>query len=382
MAENLVKQGHEEMMMIMENSSSSSIDLNEDNKGESEEEEEEEVIEAEDSSEKETERISNYNSCDVEKKNVRQYIRSKLPRLRWTPELHRSFVQAIQRLGGQERATPKLVLQMMNVRGLSIAHVKSHLQMYRSKKLDESGQVLGRGNNRGMQGRGYFFRNHLGGQRYNPIQDFKMKNGAIVLARNFNYDDHALKGHFRNSFSRPPYQSKGIISRYMQWSSDNQGGLCNTTKSLQGEDLLRMKSWQTPRQAVIEENGIHEIVPIRSTQFLEQKKWPPFIPNQWEEKRADFCSAKNSHFLLQQNLGQPYSKWKYCRNNNALEQNLVTPFTFEMKQDKSPLEEKDWLPDLQLRLSRSTEDKNESNRRDQSDINTMLSLSLPTYSAT
>lgn len=116
----------------------------------------------------------------------------------------------------------------------------------------------------------------------------------------------------------------------MQWSSDNQGGLCNTTKSLQGEDLLRMKSWQTPRQAVIEENGIHDIVPIRSTQFLEQKKWPPFIPNQWEEKRADFCSAKNSHFWLQQNLGQPYSKWKYCRNNNALEQNLVTPFTFEV----------------------------------------------------
>uniref|UniRef100_A0A1D1XLY8 Putative Myb family transcription factor At1g14600 n=1 Tax=Anthurium amnicola TaxID=1678845 RepID=A0A1D1XLY8_9ARAE len=72
--------------------------------------------------------------------SVRQYNRSKMPRLRWTPDLHMSFVHAVDRLGGQARATPKLVLQMMNVRGLSIAHVKSHLQMYRSKKLDDSGQ--------------------------------------------------------------------------------------------------------------------------------------------------------------------------------------------------------------------------------------------------
>lgn len=84
---------------IMENASSSSINLNEDNKGKLEEEEE--VIEVEDSNEKEIE--GNYNtSSDVEKKNVRQYVRSKLPRLRWTPDLHRSFVHAIERLGGQE----------------------------------------------------------------------------------------------------------------------------------------------------------------------------------------------------------------------------------------------------------------------------------------
>ncbi|KAL6634906.1 hypothetical protein ACP70R_027577 [Stipagrostis hirtigluma subsp. patula] len=98
---------------------------------------------------------------------TRRYNRSKVPRLRWTSELHRSFVRAVDFLGGQDRcvqcsdvarfprafmascmhafgdrsmvaveATPKLILQLMGVRGLTIAHVKSHLQMYRGASHD------------------------------------------------------------------------------------------------------------------------------------------------------------------------------------------------------------------------------------------------------
>uniref|UniRef100_A0A0D9VJD0 HTH myb-type domain-containing protein n=1 Tax=Leersia perrieri TaxID=77586 RepID=A0A0D9VJD0_9ORYZ len=66
---------------------------------------------------------------------ARQYNRSKEPRLRWTAELHLSFVRAIDCLGGQHKATPKHILQLMDVRGLTISHVKSHLQMYRGTRL-------------------------------------------------------------------------------------------------------------------------------------------------------------------------------------------------------------------------------------------------------
>ncbi|KAG6383992.1 hypothetical protein SASPL_156211 [Salvia splendens] len=97
---------------------------------------------------------------------VRKYRKSLAPRLRWSPELHDRFVEAVENLGGRYRktklfiftflriyfrsnnrfeifinfflvdifefaeATPKRIMQMMAVKGLKISHVKSHLQVY------------------------------------------------------------------------------------------------------------------------------------------------------------------------------------------------------------------------------------------------------------
>ncbi|KAK7320434.1 hypothetical protein VNO77_29900 [Canavalia gladiata] len=69
-----------------------------------------------------------------ERSTVRHYNKSELPRLRWTPQLHQLFLQAVHCLGGKHKATPKRILQHMRVKGLRIAHIKSHLQMYRNMK--------------------------------------------------------------------------------------------------------------------------------------------------------------------------------------------------------------------------------------------------------
>ena len=72
-------------------------------------------------------------------------------RLRWTPDLHGRFVRAVDRLGGAEQATPKLILELLEEPGVTVFHVKSHLQKYRLSLNVKPSESNRRGRKRGTR---------------------------------------------------------------------------------------------------------------------------------------------------------------------------------------------------------------------------------------
>ncbi|KAK1281583.1 Two-component response regulator ARR14 [Acorus calamus] len=67
-------------------------------------------------------KIQEENVCKSSKKK-----NSRAPRIFWDPELQNKFIHAVQSLGLQS-ATPKKIMEIMNIPGLSTRQISSHLQ--------------------------------------------------------------------------------------------------------------------------------------------------------------------------------------------------------------------------------------------------------------
>ncbi|CAD5185342.1 unnamed protein product [Musa acuminata subsp. malaccensis] len=370
---------------------------------------------------------------------VRQYVRSKLPRLRWTPDLHLAFVHAVERLGGQERATPKLVLQLMNVRGLSIAHVKSHLQMYRSKKLDGSGQEKSAISSV-MTPMDLHLKEHrlheMFYRRTDSFQPFRLDNGGFFSSRSIHEPDQFCNAFFHGSqFLKASVLRSSNFGRHREWEFNRQAAAWDSCLRDQGpsKGLIHDMIFSQKRKPstshlfdvrdAISGNGNPRTV----HQFLEGRRWSPadmIEARKWEGNRtgnfgssgyplakavpADPVSGNtlfgwkgnsnicidtmqsNSHVPivvndeLPPNSQQPFQvdesrrrQDKPLRNSEDMHAKTETPMK-DAKKMRMATTTKDLTPDLQLSLRSSliNDGGYEKKSLETEQVNSMLSLSL------
>ncbi|KAK1317377.1 Myb family transcription factor APL [Acorus calamus] len=132
------------------------------------------------------------------------------PRLRWTADLHERFVDSVAQLGGPDKATPKTIMRTMGVKGLTLFHLKSHLQKYRLGK--QSGKEMAE-------------------QSKDPSYISEGPSGSASLSPRLPTSD-ANEGHEVKEALRAQMEVQRRLHEQVEWSLFLEGHKLNVTPTM------------------------------------------------------------------------------------------------------------------------------------------------------
>ncbi|XP_021299508.1 myb family transcription factor APL isoform X1 [Herrania umbratica] len=231
------------------------------------------------------------------------------PRLRWTVELHERFVDAVTQLGGPDKATPKTIMRVMGVKGLTLYHLKSHLQKFRLGKQPHKE-----------------FNDH-------SIKDDLQRNAASssgMMARSMNDNSHMVDATRMQMEVQRRFHEQFEVQRHLQLRIEAQGKymqsiLEKACQTLAGENMAAGGYKGMGNQGVPDMGAMKDFGPLN---------FPPF---------QDLNIYGGDQLDLQQNMDRPSLDAFMPNNDNiCLGKKRPSPYSGS---GKSPLI---WSDELRL----------------------------------
>ncbi|KAJ4841251.1 Myb transcription factor ipn2 [Turnera subulata] len=211
------------------------------------------------------------------------------PRLRWTVELHERFVDAVTQLGGPDKATPKTIMRVMGVKGLTLYHLKSHLQKFR-----------------------------LGKQPHKEFNDHSIKDASGLDLQRTAASSSGMMGRSMNEMQMEVQRrlhEQLEVQRHLQLRTEAQGKyiqslLEKACQTLAGENLASGSYKGIGNQGVPDLGAMKEFGPLNFPQFQDlniyggdQLDLQPTI----DRPSLDVFLSNHDNICLEKKRPNPYS---------------------------------------------------------------------------